>query len=84
MQSNRPPIHADDDFYIISIRFSEEPDRDEWVSVIGTRQAVSQQFDLENLPPGAVLRAGEDARRYLAKAFKAEQDYQRSKTGGLV
>ena len=74
----------DDDFYIVSIRFSEEPAWEEWVSVIGTRQTVSQQFDLDNLPPGAVLRKGAEARRYLVRAFKAEQDYQRSKAGGLA
>ena len=72
----------DDDFYIVSIRFSEEPQWDEWVSVIGTRHTVSQQFDLENLPPGAVLRKGAEARRWLASAAKAEAGYQRSKSGG--
>jgi len=73
----------DDDFYIVSIRFSEEPAWEEWVTILGTRQTVSQQFDLDNLPPGAVLRKGAEARRYLASAAKAEADYQQSKTGGL-
>jgi hypothetical protein len=72
----------DDDFYVLSIRFAEEPDWEEWVSVIGTHQTVSQQFDLENLPPGAVLRKGAEARRWLASAAKAEANYQRSKAGG--
>jgi len=72
----------DDDFYVLSIRFAEEPQWDEWVSVIGTRETVSQQFDLGNLPPGAVLRKGAEARRWLASAAKAEADYQRSKAGG--
>jgi len=69
-----------DNFYIVSVRFSEEPGWDEWVSIFGTRETVSQQFDLDNLPPGAVLRKGAEARRWLASAAKAEADYQR-KTG---
>src|ERR1700758_5160980 len=72
----------DDDFYVVSVRFAEEPGFDEWVSVLGTRETVSQQFDLDNLPPGAVLRTGPEARRWLASAAKAEADYQRSKAGG--
>jgi hypothetical protein len=71
-----------DDFYIVSVRFSEEPEWDEWVTVFGTRETVSQQFDLDNLPPGAVLRKGAEARRWLALVAKAEASYQRSKTGG--
>jgi hypothetical protein len=72
----------DDNFYIVSVRFSEEPGWDEFVSVVGTRETVSQQFDLDNLPPGAVLRKGAEARRWLASAAKAEAEYQRSKAGG--
>jgi len=72
----------DDDFYVLSIRFAEEPGYDEWFTILGTRKTVSQQFDLENLPPGAVLRKGAEARRWLASAAKAEADYQRSKAGG--
>jgi hypothetical protein len=72
----------DDDFCVVSVRFAEEPGFDEWVSVLGTREAVSQQFDLDNLPPGAVLRKGAEARRWLASAAKAEADYQRYRTRG--
>jgi hypothetical protein len=67
----------DDDFYVLSIRFAEEPQWDEWVSAVGTRETVSQQFDLDNLPPGAALRKGAEARRWLASAAKAEEKVAR-------
>jgi hypothetical protein len=80
-KAKQPQIEPDV-FCVLSIRTrDEERCWEEWLSFVGTYQTLSRQFDLKNLKPGMYLRKGEDARRYLEKAFKAESDYQR-KTGG--
>lgn len=84
MAQAKQPQRGDENFYVLSVRTrDEERCWEEWMSFIGTYETLSRQFNLKNLPPGMVLRKGADARRYLARAFKAEEDYQRSKTGGL-
>jgi hypothetical protein len=83
MPKSKQPQREPDDFYVITFRTRDE-DRcwEEWMSFIGTYESLSRQFNLEDLPLGVFLRKGADARRYLARAFQAEKDYQRVKARG--
>jgi hypothetical protein len=72
-----------DDFYALSIRVRDD-DRcwQEWVTIAGSWETLSRRFDLNHVPPNAVLRQGAEARAYLVQALKAELDYQRKTRGG--
>ncbi len=72
--------HPGDDLHALTIPIGGDTEWDQCMTITGTREFLSAQFDLNNLPPGAVLRQGKEAERYIAKAMRDEARYDREQS----
>ena len=73
--------NVESDFYTLTIPDGGKNGWDRCITICGSRETLSGQFDLAALPKGAVLRQGAAARDFMKQSFAEELRYQREREG---
>jgi hypothetical protein len=56
-----------------------DPAWDQRFTIVGTKYSLEQQFDLSNLPYGAILLRGAKAKQFLRQSVRDEARFQRER-----